>query len=123
MVFTLKNEKPSVGIPTLMDLTFDANDTLKQKYKLKTGYSHPGVVDGTVHNAYKNVARRLDKQYKRELDKHPEQVNLTEVEVSVSPKKEENQKRYFLTASNREEELALFKILSKTNKYYVAKFS
>ncbi len=117
MVFTLKDGKPKADVPTYVRTAFKNNEQLKG-YELKEGYKYEDEIDGTVHNAAKNFAITLDQRYAKDIK--PKQVNLTQAEFSVSPRKTET--RYFLTASTREEEAALLKILSKGSTLYVAKF-
>ena len=117
MVFTLKDGKPKADVPTYVRTAFKNNEQLKG-YELKEGYKYEDEIDGTVHNAANNFAITLDQRYAKDIK--PKQVNLTQAEFSVSPRKTET--RYFLTASTREEEAALLKILSKGSTLYVAKF-
>lgn len=120
MVFTLNDGKPKADVPTLVKTAFNNNEQLRE-YSLKDGFKHEEQIDGTVHNASKNFARTLDKKYQKQLPKGSKQVNLTEADFSVNPR--ETQKRYFLTASTKEEENALLKILSQGSTLYVAQFN
>lgn len=119
MVFTLKDGKPKADVPTLVKTAFNNNSHLRG-YQLQDGFTYQEKIDGTIHNAAKNFADILDKQYKSQLPKGSKRVNLTEAEFSVSPRKTE--KRYFLSAA-REEENTLLKILNQGSTLYAAKFS
>lgn len=120
MVFTLNDGKPKADVPTLVKTAFNNNEQLSE-YHLKDGFKYEEKIDGTIHNASKNFAHTLDKRYQKHLPKGGKQVNLTEADFSVTPR--ETQKRYFLTASTREEETALLKILSQGSTLYVAQFN
>ncbi len=121
MVFTLEDGKPTESIPNLMQTAFDYNPSLSN-YSLQKDVFHfnDAKIDGTVNNAAKNFARRLDLKYKHLLPKGSKKVILTEADFYVSSK--ETKKRYFLTASTDNEEENIHNILSKSSDYYVAKF-
>ena len=104
MVFTLNDGKPKADVPTLVKTAFNNNEQLSE-YHLKDGFKYEKTVNFR----------------KMHLPKGGKQVNLTEADFSVTPR--ETQKRYFLTASTREEETALLKILSQGSTLYVAQFN
>lgn len=120
MVFTLKDGKPKADVPTLVKTAFNNNEQLRE-YHLQDGFKYEEKIDGTVHNASKNFARTLDRRYQRQLPRGSKQVNFTEADFSINPR--ETEKRYFLTASSKEEETALLKILSQGSTLYVAQFN
>lgn len=122
MVFTLKGDKPSAGIPDIMAYTFQNNKNLKDNnYKLTTPVSYDKEkIDGTVHNAAADFATLLDKEYKKELPKGSKKVILTSADFYVNPR--QTQKRYFLTAATNEDEEKIHKILSKSMAFFTVKF-
>ena len=120
MVFTLNDNKPKADIPTLMKISFNNMQELKQ-YTLTDTVSFSEKIDGTVHNAAKNFAEDLDRLYKKELPKGSKRVKLTEVDFYVNPR--ETQKRYFLTAATNDDENKIHEILSQSSVFYTAKFS
>lgn len=121
MVFTLKGNKPSAGIPDIMAYTFQNNKSLRDNYSLTTPVHYDkDKIDGTVHNAAANFASLLDKEYKKELPKGSKKVILTSADFYVNPR--DTQKRYFLTAATNEDEEKLHKILSKSLAFFTVKF-
>ncbi|MCD7739794.1 MAG: hypothetical protein LUH11_00390 [Candidatus Gastranaerophilales bacterium] len=123
MVFTLNDNKAKLDVPSYMKLAFNNNNDLK-KYKLtdtvEFNKEFNEEIDGTVHNAAKNFAEKLDVLYKDKLQKGSQKVILTEADFYVSPR--ETQKRYFLTAATDADEKKIHNILSKSSMFYTAKF-
>lgn len=120
MVFTLEDNKPKAPIPLLMKAAFDNNPKLSSYLLTDVVEFNDDKIDGTVHNASKNFAKRLDVKYKKQLPKDSKKVILTEANFHVNA--HETKKRYFLTASTNDKEEELHNILSKSAEYYVAKF-
>lgn len=120
MVFTLNDNKPKANIPQLMKISFNNNPALKCYNLTDTVEFKEEKIDGTVHNAARNFAERLDAKYKKDLPKGSKKVILTEADFYVNPK--ETQKRYFLTGATDEVEERLHNILSKSSVFYTAKF-
>lgn len=120
MVFTINDNRPKADVPTLMNISFNNNPSLKD-YNLTDTVSFSEKIDGTVHNASSDFAKNLDKLYKSELPKGSKNVILTEVDFYVNPR--ETEKRYFLTAATDDDESKIHNILSKSNVFYSAKFN
>lgn len=120
MVFTLNDGKPKAPVPTLVKTAFQNNDKLKD-YTIRDGFVHPEKIDGTVHNAAKDFALQLDRKYKKDMKKGLKEVRMTEADFYINSR--ETQKKYFLTASTKEEEAALLNILGKGSTLYVARFN
>ncbi|MCD7779187.1 MAG: hypothetical protein LUH05_00755 [Candidatus Gastranaerophilales bacterium] len=118
-VFTINDGKPKAGIPSLMNMSFNNNSNLK-RYNLTDMRKYDEKIDGTVHNAAKNFAEKLDKEYLNELPKGSRKVILTEADFYVNPR--ETQKRYFLTAATDADEERIHKILSKSSIFYAARY-
>mgnify|MGYP005770532771 CR=1 FL=1 len=119
MVFTIKDNKPKMDVPSLVGLSFNNNDKLKG-YSLEKRTISPEIIDGSVHNAAKDYARTLDERYRNELEKEPKKVKFTEVTFSVNPRTTE--KRYFLTAATNGDEARIHDILSRGSNFYIARF-
>lgn len=119
MVFTLNDNKPRADVPSLVKTSFHNNKKLKH-YKLAEMEVYDEKIDGTVHNAARNFAEKLDKLYERDLPKGSKKVRFTEVEFYVNPR--DTQKRYFLTAATNDDEKKLHEILSQSSVFYTARF-
>lgn len=79
--------------------------------------------DGTVYNAFKNYALKLDDEYRKKLDlfrDNPQKVIFTEVDFYVSPRQTE--KRYFLTAATNDDEAKIHNVLSQGYRYLVGRW-
>lgn len=79
--------------------------------------------DGTVYNAFKNYALKLDDEYRKNLDlfrDNPQKVIFTEVDFYVSPRQTE--KRYFLTAATADDEAKIHSVLSQGSRYLVGRW-
>ena len=120
MVFTINDGKPKASVPALVKTAFKNNPELEDYILSDTFKYTEEKIDGTVHNAAPNFAEFLDKKYKELLPKGSNKVILTEAEFYVNPK--ETQKRYFITASNNEQESQIHKILSQGITLFSAKF-
>ncbi len=126
MVFTIQNDnkKPSVQkpeiIPQMMKVSFNNNPQLKN-YRLQDIQKYSEKIDGTVHNAAKNLAEELDNKYKHQLPKGSNKVILTEADFYINPQLD-TVKRYFLTAATGKDERKIHRALSKSSVFYVAKF-
>ncbi len=119
MVFTLNDGKPKAPMPVLIQTAFRNNPKLKA-YKLTDTATFNEDIDGTVHNAAMNFAKRLDELYRNILTKGSKKVKLTKVNFYVNPR--ETEERYFLTAATEEDEKRIHKLISRTDKFYSAKF-
>ena len=120
MVFTLSDDKPTLKVPQLMDLSFKHSPQLKNYVLTDLVHYNKEKIDGTVHNASADFAERLDEEYKNQLPKGSKKVIFTEADFYVNPR--ETQKRYFLTAATNEDEDRLHRILSKSSAFYTVKY-
>ena len=126
MVFTLQDnnvkspEQKSKIIPQMMKVSFNNNPQLKN-YRLQDIQKYSEKIDGTVHNAAKNLAEDLDHKYKHHLPKGSNKVILTEADFYINPQLD-TVKKYFLTAATNKDEERIHKALCKSSVFYVAKF-
>lgn len=110
------------GNAVLRNYRFDANNHCPTRDE-KGNLIKEKTPDGTVYNAFKNYALKLDNEYRRKLDafkNNPQKVIFTEVDFYVSPRKTE--KRYFLTAATEDDEKRIHNILSQTERYIIGRW-
>ena len=125
MVFRLS--KPGVQLPlkdevslSFPDSNGDGGNPELREYWLSSAPKYKEKIDGTVWNATKNFARKLDKEYKDEFRSNPKKVIFTTADFYVNPK--DTVEKHFITAATEDDEKKIHKILSESSRYYVAKF-
>ena len=117
------DEKGIGGDPALKDYRLSTNTMYPTRGSKPDEINENEAPDGTVYNAFKNYALKLDDKYRQKLGlfkDNPKEVIFTEVDFFVSPRKTE--KRYFLTAATPEDEIKIHKTLSKTTRYLVGRW-
>ena len=110
------------GNPMLRNYRFD-DKTHCPTRDAKNNLIEEQTPDGTVFNAFKNYALKLDDLYRKKLDafkNNPQKVIFTEVDFYISPRKTE--KRYFLTAATEEDEIKIHKVISESRDYLTLKW-
>ena len=121
MAFTVKNNNNY--LPQMLNNSFTSPTTshrLDRNYVLVERPHAGDVYDGTAFNATKNIANRLDNEYKKDFHVNPRKVFLTP--VKISDRSGEIQTRYFITAATQEDEDIIHNSLSGTSQFLVAKF-
>ncbi len=120
LVCHIKDGKSHAPIPNLVKLSFNHNKSLN-RYTLNPTKEYPEEIDGTIHNANKIFAKKLDEEYSKYLPKGSKNVYITEVKASINPR--ESETRYFITAATNKDEKRIHEVLSKSNQFIVGKFN
>ncbi len=119
MCFSI-SQRPSVGIPDMLKLSFNRNPNLNM-YNLQDTFTYTAdKPDGTVHNAYDKFTAFLDRLHAPKLPKGSKNVIVTEADFFVNPYKTE--KKYFVTAATAEDEKKIFEELTNTREFYTVQF-
>lgn len=127
MVFRFQKPGNQVPLHQEVGLSFpdehgNGGNPKLQEYQF-SAYHYKEKYDSTTWNANKNFAKRLDKQYRKQVGafkSNPKRVIFTEVDAYVSPFKTE--KKYFITAATDADEEKIHKILCESKRYYIAKW-
>ena len=119
MLFQLKDGRPKIDIPTIMETAFQRNNALIGYNLSEIQIIDDDRIDYSINNSSAVFSENLDNRYREELDKYHDRIFFSEANFVYTPKNVE--KRYFITAHNDEEERYLQSIFQLDRSLYAVR--